>query len=223
MYDSPASPGKHAVSPELSRVELTLDSGHGLPNTNVTLADRKAVERAELKRIASTAKGARRGSLEAEIENLQTQDAKECGDGPPRDAREGARSARTASSTATKGARPWSARPMSARNPSVLVMKTIPESKQHAPRGRAERPSRRLLPTLQQSSSLAANERAGPASVLEDARHLGHHVVDQRRSGLVGLKSHSSEAPRRAVIRVVRGVRGVGRPLGPRGRAARVA
>lgn len=129
----PRSPGP-GPTPKMamSRVELTLDSGHNLPPMKHELnLNRQDVEIMELKRLCASAHGdSRRKALESEIENL-TGDAKSAesknGDGGSDGSVEGG----TRNVKGRQGARPWSARPMSARQSNVQVMKTIPESKQH--------------------------------------------------------------------------------------------
>mmetsp|Transcript_30624 Transcript_30624/g.107655 ORF Transcript_30624/g.107655 Transcript_30624/m.107655 type:complete len:313 (+) Transcript_30624:59-997(+) len=121
----------------LTRVELTLDSGHQLLPLakGEPLLDDDDVELRELRRLHLSAKGDRRDALQSKIDALQSELDKlaeivEDKGGSP----ENAASSNRACVEATPrggGARPWSARPMSARKQSVKIMKTIPELKQH--------------------------------------------------------------------------------------------
>ena len=112
-----------------SRVELTLDSGHSLPPMKHEMnLKRQDLEIMELKRLCASAHSdALKKPLEAEIDLLTGESGEDpgglgCapGEGTSRHQR-----------GKGPGARPWSARPMSARKSSVQIMKTIPESKQH--------------------------------------------------------------------------------------------
>lgn len=106
-----------------SRVELVLDSGHNLPTLAKHLGalDKHNVEVGELRRLFASAKDERRrASLQHEIDVLTSPQAKPRPLADESDHRRG-----------PKGARPWSARPTSARMQALEVMKTIPEEKQH--------------------------------------------------------------------------------------------
>lgn len=137
----PLSPKSLAPSnTAFTRVELTLDSGHSLPPMKHELnLNRQDVEIKELKRLWGSASGeGRRRSLEAGIKELEAEEysveeeeAAGSGGGRSSDAAPAGDERGGKAGAKKGGARPWSSRPMSARKSSVMVMKTIPESKQH--------------------------------------------------------------------------------------------